>query len=185
MFILPTLGSATGGTVGFAQSRRGSSTLPPASFYLDKAMVDMTAAWTVMAHELGHNLGLDHTFNGMTSELLKKKPVGGGCEACVPTSTQAGYMTGDGKESMMRTRVKRPHAPHNLHAPRALHPYNPHPHPHATNFHTRTYWKPIPAMHTTHTAHTTQVSPTPPPPLRVARHNPMCHRRRLITPRAN
>ena len=73
--------------------RRGNpqgGLVPPSLFMLQSSLADLGSGWNYVAHELGHALGLLHTFQGLDTKGLLNAT----CGACVPVAGN-GWVTGD------------------------------------------------------------------------------------------
>ena len=67
------------------------SIVSPAVFIQTTALVAAETAWNYLAHELGHVLGLLHTFEGLDLDKLVRPPP---CAQCVATAAN-GWTAGD------------------------------------------------------------------------------------------
>jgi len=95
MFVIP--GFKGGDTAGFAHSRghevsteNGTVVIPPAIYLSESSATTVSAAVPLIGHELGHTLGLLHTFSGLKLTSLQNET----CKQCTPTVANAAT-TGD------------------------------------------------------------------------------------------
>lgn len=87
MFVVPTIGD--GGTSGLAHSRgqevNDSLVVPPAIYISERDSDTVEKAAPLIGHELGHTLGLLHTFSGLKLASLQNST----CPQCIPTEANA------------------------------------------------------------------------------------------------
>eukprot|EP00440_Ansanella_granifera_P051066 gb/GFBE01055351.1/.p1 GENE.gb/GFBE01055351.1/~~gb/GFBE01055351.1/.p1 ORF type:complete len:641 (+),score=123.37 gb/GFBE01055351.1/:1-1923(+) len=92
IFVIP--GFKGDSTAGFAHSRghelNGSIVIPPAVYINEGSANSVKKAVPLLGHELGHTLGLLHTFSGLSFENLQ----GAQCKQCTPSAGNAAT-TGD------------------------------------------------------------------------------------------